>query len=913
MRLIKSYITLLLLAGILIAQDFQGVKIYINPGHGGHDPANDRYIEATGFWESEGNLTKGLYLRDLLEAHNAQVFMSRTRNREEDDLPLSQIDADANANDVDYFHSIHSNAFKATVNYPLLLFRGYDNDPVFSDAKRMGNIMWTEMDRLDNQWTDWPYSWVNNRGDWDFYSQWGTSGLGVLRTLKMPGTLSEGSFHDYVPNSWRLMSIDYRKHESIVILRSFIEYYDLDPLDTGVIAGIVRDKNNNVTYNYNYNSGLPNDRKRTVNNARVTLLPDNKIYNVDFNNNGFYMFENLEPGEYQVVMEGGRYQTDTVSVTAVASRTAFANSFLVSDGSKPPQVYAHTPVMSATDVPTHADIEVLFSQKMRRGTTEDAFSIDPEVNGIFIWQEDEYKLVFSLIDTLARSKEYHINITTDAENNLGVNMEEAYQFSFTSSATHVAPEIIEVIPADQTDSVFIYKDISITFDVPMKITETQNAFHIEPATDGVFAWNDDSTVMTFSASNGLERKTNYLVTIDETAENSYGVGMESTFQFAFNTRQRNEVNLVESFPSDGAEEISPNLQFYAVFNGLISTGTVLENLELQDASGNTVAFRGLDVFSKNGKGVIVLEPRIELTKNSQYTLYFYPGIKDMEGLAVLDTIAITFKTELRPYASGTVVDDFEINFGWVDPDTDPVTSGTDDEKTTFSLSAFKEISGTYAGKLEYTFVSYSGGICRLKNQEGLKITSESSSEFGIWIFGDFSHNLLEYWFDYQGTTDAAVVIDTIDWAGWKMVTLPVSQIEGSGDIYFQSLVIRQLEEADTSGTLYIDDIQYDIIYTDIEEDLFFESKPVTFELFQNYPNPFNPSTKIRYQIPKASDIDLSIYNILGQKIETLVSGSQAPGIYEYEWNAENFASGVYFYRLETDEGIVQTRKLVLMK
>jgi len=60
----KKIILLFLIVTALSAQDFSGIKIYINPGHGGNDPANDRYIPQTGYWESEGNLTKGLYLRD---------------------------------------------------------------------------------------------------------------------------------------------------------------------------------------------------------------------------------------------------------------------------------------------------------------------------------------------------------------------------------------------------------------------------------------------------------------------------------------------------------------------------------------------------------------------------------------------------------------------------------------------------------------------------------------------------------------------------------------------------------------------------------------------------------------------------------------------------------------------------------
>lgn len=92
------------------------------------------------------------------------------------------------------------------------------------------------------------------------------------------------------------------------------------------------------------------------------------------------------------------------------------------------------------------------------------------------------------------------------------------------------------------------------------------------------------------------------------------------------------------------------------------------------------------------------------------------------------------------------------------------------------------------------------------------------------------------------------------------------------------------------------------------EDAFLRS----FNLKQNYPNPFNPLTSIEYQISIASKIDLSIYNILGQKLETLISGPVEAGNYKLEWNARGLSSGIYFYQLKVGKD-VQTRKMVLMR
>jgi hypothetical protein len=86
----------------------------------------------------------------------------------------------------------------------------------------------------------------------------------------------------------------------------------------------------------------------------------------------------------------------------------------------------------------------------------------------------------------------------------------------------------------------------------------------------------------------------------------------------------------------------------------------------------------------------------------------------------------------------------------------------------------------------------------------------------------------------------------------------------------------------------------------------------TFLLFQNYPNPFNPSTIISYQLPMTSNVSLKVYDILGRELVTLVNQRQSAGVYQVDFNATRFASGVYFYRLTANENS-EIRKMMLMK
>ena len=85
-----------------------------------------------------------------------------------------------------------------------------------------------------------------------------------------------------------------------------------------------------------------------------------------------------------------------------------------------------------------------------------------------------------------------------------------------------------------------------------------------------------------------------------------------------------------------------------------------------------------------------------------------------------------------------------------------------------------------------------------------------------------------------------------------------------------------------------------------------------FKLYQNYPNPFNPMTMINYQLPITSNVEINIYNLLGQKVATLVNQKQPAGNYHIQWDATGYSTGVYYYRLKAGD-LQQVKKMILIK
>ncbi len=102
------------------------------------------------------------------------------------------------------------------------------------------------------------------------------------------------------------------------------------------------------------------------------------------------------------------------------------------------------------------------------------------------------------------------------------------------------------------------------------------------------------------------------------------------------------------------------------------------------------------------------------------------------------------------------------------------------------------------------------------------------------------------------------------------------------------------------------------VITSIHEKKDENNFPESFKLYQNYPNPFNPTTTIQYAIPESENVNISIFNSLGEKVKTLVNTFKESGSYKINFDAKEFSSGIYYYRLAAGN-YSQTRKMILLK
>ncbi len=396
MHLTKSTTLLALITAGLVTTalatepDLSGLSFCLDPGHG---PGNANH-GPTGVYEHVINLRVALYLRDYLNSAGADtVILTRTNSNP----TLSQREDIANRNGVDWFHSIHHNAYNGQHRFTLVLY-----EELHTSSSSLGPQWPGQADVMSEIMARTIYEGLRTsgwmaRGDWSFYG--GPNGgwnLGVLNDLTMPGELSEATFHDNPVEEAKLKNPDFLRFEARALYHSFLEYYDAGTIPTGALAGILYDAESNTP----------------LNGATVSLLEAGLQYVTDDNSNGYYAWDGLEPGTYTLVASRKDYDPDTTVVVVPEDTFTFRDFRLTSN--VPPLVLATSPTPGAEGVPVTSDVRIKFSRPMNRPSVEAAFSISPTVNGSFYWLNQGRVLRFKPDGLLQYGTLYQVTVDTTA-------------------------------------------------------------------------------------------------------------------------------------------------------------------------------------------------------------------------------------------------------------------------------------------------------------------------------------------------------------------------------------------------------------------------------------------------------------------------------------------------------------------
>ena len=751
---------------------FGDIKIYINPGHGGHG-SNDRGMtiypfaagDPEGFWESNSNLHKGLFLDSMLTALGVQTMMSRRTNNDGggndvdvlsawlssgkitqdqynymlangDDRSLSAIAAEANAYGADFMLSIHSNAGTPS-NYILELYSGKEPD----DPRHYAHTNRNEAESRNVVNVMAPYLYENTNADWTrqpmiegdktfAYRIFGWSnGYGVLRNLQIGGTISEGSMHDYTPETYRLMCMGYKRAEAYHFMQTFLTYYLDYTYPTGAIGGQVRDAYQNMVFPaISYHKGTM-DALKPLPNAKVELIQNDQVIATTYTDtmyNGCFYFWDVEPGTYKLRATMPNYYPQEAQVTVTAGHIAYKPFKLNLQRQTPPEVIAYTP--------------------------------------------------------------------------------------------H---------PTNLTDSVDVSTTIELTFNWDMNVDSTMAAFSVSPAVDGTVSFHNANRILRFTPSGRLDPGVEYTVTLGTQAchpDTAWPNHLQQPFVAKFRTKNRGSIRFIQSYPQNGATDVPLNPSIITLFDQKLNTSTARKAFKVTDMNGTEIPINTRSIACNQAPdpyGYVAFELTAELQSNTQYQLTIAGSLKDNIGVMLNDPITITFTTGNEVMPNIPMVDALDtLQFVYDREQSFAVINGAALRNTN------KKYWGAASNELQYVFFDGDAGdgeaVYSMKNKT--LIEAGNGDRVGMYVFSDYSGNVLYAKFETEGDIHYVKVCD-LDYGGWKwqepdltqlpegvklqMTALRINRgagiLSGSGSIYLNNLshekVISALDNTDAENTV----------------------------------------------------------------------------------------------------------------
>lgn len=712
--------------------DFKDFRIYINPGHGGHD-SDDRNVriypfasgDPKGFWESNSNLDKGLKLRDMLQSLGFQTKMSRVTNTTADDRSLSAIVAEANAYKADFMLSIHSNA-GGPANYVLQLYSGVDvgdthiyptPTPCSDESRAVSTLIGNNI--MSNQIATWTTTVPRITGDKTFARtamKW-SDGYGVLRGLKVPGVISEGRMHDYLPETYRLMNMDYKWEEAWQFMHAFCTYFMHYELPTGVLGGQVRDSYQQMLFPSITKIRGSRDELLPLNSAKVSLLQNGQVlqtYTTDTLYNGVFFFWDLTPGRYTLRVEAEHYYKAEKEVTVTKNQVTYQDMLMNMQRETRPEVVSYSPCVQLTDsVDVSTDIVLSFSWDMVADTLKKAFSISPEMEGTLTFEDSYRTLRFSPARRFEKGTEYTVTLAK-------------------------------------------------------------------------FACHPD---------------TNFVNTMAE------------DFVFKFRTKNRSEISLLQSYPAAGGNDVPVNPSFILIFDEVLNSATVRNNISVLDMSGNKQSINARTYAYEapiEPNGYLSFELTKGLMPDTEYKLVLAEDLQDHLGIYYSKVTEIPFRTATVAEVTIPVVDYAETLSFSFDADASQYT-----KNASVFLNTNKKMAGKASNELIYEFTDQEG-IAMYDYTAATNLVATATDKFGMYVFADFSQNELYAKWDATGDIQYTLVC-TMDNAGWKYVESDLSSLPAGVEYQFMGLQLRRgngfLSE---SGSVYVDNITFEKVSTAVE-------------------------------------------------------------------------------------------------
>lgn len=516
----------------------------------------------------------------------------------------------------------------------------------------------------------------------------------------------------------------------------------------------------------------------------------------------------------------------------------------------------------------------------------------------------------------------------------------------TDSIPSLAPVVLSSSPA-QNDTIGVASQLKLNFSKTMNRASVTAAISSNPSiTFSSAQWSSDSKSLSLLTQGNLNFATDYTLSIAPTAVDINGRALDGdnngvpgdTFYLHFRTEDLDQTGpaLISSFPDTSVNSlIDPEDVISLLFNEAIAPATVTQSNILLTRNGTTVA-KDMRLTTENGRTRISIKPQQRFAISSNFVLTITSGVTDLAGNGVSPQIELPFAVSNQQYAVPLVIDNFNGDGLWWNPQQSGSTIGIVDSGTGFDYSTAYFLPATsplQSGMLRYQWDPAPGTkLVRMYLSGGAPrdVAFDTSYILQTYIYGDGSGTRFRIAVDEgSGGTSwpnhEVSVWTPVTWRGWKLYEWQLNNPalvgswigNGQLDLPLYRIDSYQLTNDANSapaGTLYFDNlraVKKSEIITDVENEV--SIAPDDFTVYQNYPNPFNPSTNIRFYIPEASAVTVELFNVLGQKIINILQAEVLEaGFHTTLLNASSIPSGTYFVKVTGIRG-AKTIKIILMK
>jgi len=373
--------------------------------------------------------------------------------------------------------------------------------------------------------------------------------------------------------------------------------------------------------------------------AKAVVLQGKPVDSTWVDKDGYYRIDNLRVGTYNLQASASGYSMYTSKgITVYAGGVTTVP--LIRLSALPEGISSTSPQDGEKDVNLANEISISFRNPMERKSVESSFSINPPLEGQFLWfwYSQNRSLHFRPFSPFIPETTYTVTLTRGAQTQGGDSLSFDYSFSFTTDRIR----IVSTYPPDGRKDVELSYSISIRFNTEMDHSSTKNALSIDPPLSCVYDWGSNfpysGTTLYLGPETPLRADTEYTIVIGKGAKDVNGFGLREPDSIHFCTES---IYLRRSFPPNGALDVDARTSIYFYFNAWMDEKSLAEAISFSPPIEGYFSSR----YQSSWGSEIYFQPGSALATNTKYLVRISQAARDIYGTSLTEPDSFSFTTE----------------------------------------------------------------------------------------------------------------------------------------------------------------------------------------------------------------------------------------------------------------------------